>query len=552
MSERTFFIGSVGPLLYDDTDKAYEDSDMLSDDIVAPLQKALWGDVPETSTNLPVGGSSDSTVPGAVTGIVLIESGMGGITIGWDPPVDTPDVDNYSIYWSTTPTYIEGTTALVGTVPAPVSRFTHVYTHPLTTAFTCYYWVKAIDSSKNISVLAGPLTVVATTTYDDAISKVVNSLLDNPVENGVTFKLDKLKIGPGGTEAIAPVTVFTIGTINGLPAIAIKGDMFVDGSINARALTAGSIVGNQISASTSITLNTGGTLAVGASDVLLSSAVGGGGGRLQVWDRTAGGNNRSVFYRGALAHYNDISGETICQVPPRQIAMGYGAHDTIVEIDGEFPFVPTVTCSPSVVRLDTTGLTRAFIAHPGPVTQALDAGRYQFKMFALSCNMQTVFMVHNFSRVYSAFSYPTLPSVLWWPGSNAAQYQQMTTITGGIARLFVQIKYRSRTNSGYGIKGNFELQVGYLSGGSFVATDTATNAYESYADQDWRSVWILCTPVATGRQYAKVKFTPTAYIPSRYEGIGNRIEYYIANAVVYSDGWTASWASGSGSYIAYA
>ena len=361
-----------------------------------------------------------------------------------------------------------------------------------------------------------------------------------------------MKIGPGGTESIAPVTVFTIGTINGLPAIAIKGDMFVDGSINARALTAGSIVGNQISASTSITLNTGGTLAVGASDVLLSSAVGGGGGRLQVWDRTAGGNNRSVFYRGALAHYNDVSGDTICQVPPRQIAIGYGVHDTMVVIDGEFPFVPTVTCSPSVVRLDTTGLTRAFIAHPGPVTQASDAGRYQFKMYALSCNMQTVFMAHNFSRVYSVFSYPTLPSVLWWPGSAATQYQQMTTITGGIAKLFVQIKYRSKTNSGYGIKGNFELQVGYLNGGSFVVTDTATNAYESYADQDWRSVWILCTPAATGRKYAKVKFTPTAYIPSRYEGIGNRIEYYIANAVVYSDGWTASWASGSGSYIAYA
>lgn len=82
--------------------------------------------------------------------------------------------------------------------------------------------------------------------------------------------------------------------------------------------------------------------------------------------------------------------------------------------------------------------------------------------------------------------------------------------------------------------------------------DTATNAYESYADQDWRKVWILCTPTTTGKQYASVKFTPTAYITAMRRRDRNRINYYIANVVVYSHGWSASWASGNGSYIAYA
>lgn len=549
MSEKTFWVGSVGPLLYDDTDKSYEDSDMLQDDVVSPLQKALWAETPEVATNLPTGEGPDTVPPGAPSGLYLLSSGMGGITIGWVAPADS-DIDNYSIYWSTSSTYIEGTTALVGTVPAPATTFTHVYTHPLTTAFTCYYWVKALDKSKNVSIPAGPLTVAATTTYDDAINKTVNALADTPVANGVSFKTDKFTISPPGNEEITPTAIFTVGTINGNPSVAIRGDLFVTGSINGSVITANTITGNHINAASTITLNTGGILRIGNTDIELASDVSGGvgNGRIRVWDRTAGGNNRSLFWRGAFSHYNDVDGDTICQVPPRQMSMGYGEHGTMVEINGEFPFVPTVMCSPNLIRM-ADGIV---IAHPGPVTKTgVAAGRYQFKMYSFSSESSSIFMVHNFPRVSTTLSYPTLPATLWWPGSLPSQYQRLSTVYDGISRLFVQIMFRAKTNSGYGIRGNFQLQVGYVSGSGFVVTDTADNAYECYVDQEWRSVWILCTPSTTGRQYAKVKFTPSAYIPSRYEGIGNRLEYYISTAVVYEVGWDGTYYPCSGSYVAY-
>lgn len=553
MSEKTYWVGSVGPLLYDDTDKSYEDSDMVDGDIVSPMQKALWAETPEAATNLPTGEGPDTVPPGAPSGLYLLSSGMGGITIGWVAPVDA-DIDNYSIYWSTSSTYIEGTTALVGTVPAPATTFTHVYTHPLTTAFTCYYWVKALDKYKNVSIPAGPLTVAATTTYDDAINKTVNALANTPVDNGVSFKTDKFTISPPGSETIPPTAIFTVGTIDGNPSVAIRGDLFVTESINGSVITANTITGNHINAASTITLNTGGILRIGNTDIELASDVSGGvgNGRIRVWDRTAGGNNRSLFWRGAFSHYNDVDGGTICQVPPRQMSMGYGEHGTMVEINGEFPFVPTVMCSPSFIKMNTLDPIYAVIAHPGPVTKTgVDAGRYKFMMFSFSYSTDHVSMLHNFSRVYTTLSYPTLPADLWWPGPLSSQYQQMTTLSTGIAKLFVQIMFRAKTNSGYGIRGNFQLQVGYVKGG-FVVTDTADNAYECHVDQEWRSVWIMCKPSGTGKPYAKVKFTPTDWIPSRYEGIGNMIEYYISTAVVYTALWDDYYyGTGNGSYVAY-
>ena len=279
MSEKTFWVGSVGPLLYDDTDKSYEDSDMIDGDIVSPLQKALWAETPDVATNLPTGegsgSGSDTVPPGAPSGLYLLSSGMGGITIGWVAPADA-DIDNYSIYWSTSSTYIEGTTALIATVPAPATTCTHVYTHPLTTAFTCYYWVKALDKSKNVSIPAGPLTVAATTTYDDAINKTDNALADTPVDNGVSFKTDKFTISPPGNENITPTAIFTVGTINGNPSVAIRGDLFVTGSIDGSVITANTITGNHINATSTITLDTGGILRIGNTDIELASEVAGG------------------------------------------------------------------------------------------------------------------------------------------------------------------------------------------------------------------------------------------------------------------------------------
>lgn len=515
MSERTFFVGSVGPLLYDDTDKAYEDSDMLSDDIVAPLQKALWANIPETSTNLPTGGGStpDSTSPGSVSNLRLANSGLGGITIAWDAPVDTPDIDNYSVYWSTSSTYIEGTTALIGTVPAPVTQFTHVYNHPLTTAFTCYYWVKAIDSSKNFSTITGPLFVTATTTYDDAISKVVNSLLSNPVENGVAFKLDKLKIGPGGSEAIAPVTVFTIGTINGLPAIAIKGDMFVDGSVNARALTAGSIVGNLINATTTLTLSEGGTAAFGASgsnnepDIKILTATGSGQGKLIVYDGVSnpGYNSTTEFWRSCIAHYVATNQGTTFENPPRRMVTGYCKNGASVTLLGDFPHMPQLHVFP--VNVSTP--TAKFFAHPGTLIP-VSFGRWSFRMYCgiMGSSSHLVAANSDVSVSWSAFIGGT--------SLNSARVfcREDGTSNYAFTRCVVKVSVRAQSGAGNTPTGAL-VTLNVI--GRYTGALEQSNTTQIYADTDWRSYWsIIDAPSSKLYDSIRVVASFQATIPSRY------------------------------------
>lgn len=545
MSERTFFIGSVGPLLYDDADKAYEDSDMLEDDIVAPYQKALWGDVPETSTNLPLSGS-DSTSPGSVSNLRLVTSGLGGITIAWDAPVATPDIDNYSVYWATSSTYIEGTTALIGTVPAPVTQFTHVYNHPLTTAFTCYYWVKAIDSSKNTSVLAGPLTVVATTTYDDAISKVVNSLIDTPVANGVTFKLDKLKIGPGGTEQVAPVTVFTIGTINGLPAIAIKGDMFVDGSVNARALTAGSIVGNLINATTTLTLSEGGTAAFGASgsnnepDIKILTTTGSGQGKLIVYDGLSnpGYNSTTEFWRSTIAHYVSTNQGTTFENPPRRLVTGFCKHRASVNIPGYFPHMPQVVVFPSFAW----GATGKLTCHPGPLNP-IAFGQWSFTMYCSMSGTNTQNRAPNaeIEVPYSSFiSTPITSSRIYCKEDGTSSYSY--------TRIAVRIMVRAQSGAGNNPTGSIMTinLYGRKSNGVEVAYTT-----QVYADTDHRSYWLMVDSPDLLFDSIRVVATHSSTLPSRYRwpiGTGQaslRVEMMISYPTI------PAATNEVGSYIAY-
>lgn len=434
MTEKTFFLGSVGPLYFDDSEKAYSDTDMIDGDTVAPLQRAVWSD-----------------------GAIEVEGG-GGLSAD----------------------------------------------------------------------------------YTGALDKMVAALANTPAANGVSFKTDKFTISPPGTETISPTPIFVVTTRDGNAAIGMNADLIVNGSI----------LGNKIGAAAEITLNTGGKLAVGANDVLITSLAGGGGGRLSVWDRTAGGNNRSVFYRGAFAHYNDVDGETICQVPPRQIGAGYGSDGADIEINGEYPFVPTVMCYSVLVKPSVGDCLS--VCHPGPVEKTnLDAGRYKFKMYAFTTNAKGIQVINNPGRVFTTYAYPSLPGYLWAPSSSTSDAYTATTDSGGVAKLFVQIMYRCKTNSGYGIRGNFELQVGLLSG-TFTTNTTAYNQYESYADQDWRSVWLFATLSTTGQKHYKIRFTPNDFIPSRYEGIGGRLEYYVSTAVAYNQSWSSNYIQGAGGYIAYA
>lgn len=496
------------------------------------------------------GGTSDSIPPGSASGLTLISSGMGGVEIGWTAPADT-DIDQYIIYGDVINSFNADTTPVQGVAAAPSARFMHKWTHPLSSAYTWYYWLVVVDKSGNKSPAVGPLTVNASSSYDRAIEKIVSSILDNE-NSDIAFKTDKIKIAPQDGATAGTVYPFGIGTIDGVTAVCLRGDLFVDGSINGKVITAGSIYGDRINAVSAITLSSGGTLTIGNDDVVLSSTAGGGSGdgRITVKDQTAGGTNRSLFWRGAFSHYNYTDSDTICQVPPRQMATGYANDGQTIEINGEYPFVPSVIAFPMFMKPQVADCMH--IAHPGPVTKTgYDAGRYQFRMYAFAVTAKAIYVSQPQARVYATYSYPSLPGTLWAPSSAASSYYTATSDSNGVAKLFVRIMYRAKTNSSYGIRGNFTLHVGYTSGGDFVATDTEVNAYESYADQDWRSVWILVTPASTGRRFYKVSFQPNNFIPSRYEGIGSRIEYYVDIAITYNQSWNTGYIAGAGGYVAH-
>lgn len=61
-----------------------------------------------------------------------------------------------------------------------------------------------------------------------------------------TFRADKFQIQLPGYSGSAPIAVFTVGTINGAPAAGLGGNMFLDGTLNARAIEAGTITAAKI------------------------------------------------------------------------------------------------------------------------------------------------------------------------------------------------------------------------------------------------------------------------------------------------------------------
>ena len=546
MTEKLFWLGSVGPLLYDDSEKSYEDSDMLSDDVVAPLQKALWAETPESSTNLPLSGDADSVSPGAVSGLTLISSGLGGIVIGWTPPADV-DVDNYYIYWSTASTYIEGTTALVGTVPAPSTTFTHTYTHPLTTAFTCYYWVKASDKAKNVSIITGPLMVVATTTYDDAITKVVNALANTPSTGGVSFKTNKFTISPPGSETISPTAVFTVGTVNGLPSIAIRGDLFVDGSVNARALTAGSIVGSLINATTTLSLSEGGLASFGSSgsnnepDVKIVTNTGSGQGKLIIYDgvSNAGYNSTTEMWRSCIAHYVSTNQGTTFENPPRRIVTGFCKNRSSVIIPGTFPHMPQVVCFPSYVY----GATGKITCHPGPLNP-IAFGQWSFTMYASVAGSNTHNRAPN-TEVEVPYSYFISGTAL---SSGRIYCREDDTSSYSFTRIAIRITVRAQSGSGANPTGSIMsvTATGRKSDGS-----SATYTTSVYADTDHRSYWLMVDTPDLLMDSIVVTATHSSTIPSRYRWPSGTGKASLRVEVMTSYPTTPAATNEVGSYIAY-
>jgi hypothetical protein len=65
-----------------------------------------------------------------------------------------------------------------------------------------------------------------------------------------TFVQDKFQIAAPGVGGGAAVPIFTVANVNSVPKIAIRGDMYADGTIFARSIVAGDITAVQIAAGT--------------------------------------------------------------------------------------------------------------------------------------------------------------------------------------------------------------------------------------------------------------------------------------------------------------
>jgi hypothetical protein len=71
-----------------------------------------------------------------------------------------------------------------------------------------------------------------------------------PGISSTIFTTDKFQVAAPGTAGGSPVPIFTVANVGGLPKVAIRGDMYVDGTIAGRAIVTGSITATQIAANT--------------------------------------------------------------------------------------------------------------------------------------------------------------------------------------------------------------------------------------------------------------------------------------------------------------
>ena len=69
-----------------------------------------------------------------------------------------------------------------------------------------------------------------------------------PGVSATTFTTDKFLVASPGVGGGSPVPIFTVANVGGSPKVAIRGDMYVDGSINGAAVVTGSLTATQIAA----------------------------------------------------------------------------------------------------------------------------------------------------------------------------------------------------------------------------------------------------------------------------------------------------------------
>lgn len=470
--------------------------------------------VDEKISSLPASGAvfiPDITPPASASGLTLLSSGMGGVEIGWTKPADV-DVLSYRVYGDVINSFNIASTALQGTVVAPATKFMHKWTHPLSTAYTWYYWVVVEDKNGNLSAPIGPLTVNATSTYDNALSNLVQAIADN-TSGKVTFLGDRLKIAPPSGTVATTIQPFYVGTIDGVTAVALKGDLFVDGSVNAKCITAGSIYGDKINAISAISLSEGGTLRLGDSgsgqpDVEIITKVGTatvGQSRIIVRDGISnpGYNSTTEMWRGTTAHYINTNQGTTFENPPRRMVTGFCKNRSSVTIPGYFPHMPQVVCFPSYIY----GATGKITCHPSAINN-IGLGQWSFTMYASVAGSNTHNRAPNTEAEspYSVFTGSALNIARTYCMEDGSSAYNFTRIIG---------RYMVRAQSGAGDNptGSQINVTVYGRKSNGVETSTSNTVY---ADTDHRSYWFILDTPDLLMDSIRIVATHTGTIPSRY------------------------------------
>ena len=139
--------------------------------------------------------------------------------------------------------------------------------------------------------------------------------------SAATFLVDKFQIASPGVSGGTPVPIFTVGNVSGSPKIAIRGDMFIDGTITASMIAAGAITAVKIAAGT-ITAN---EIAAGAITAIKIAA-----GAITAEKIAAGSITTNEIAVGGVDLLNIIANAVTQQSTASAAATGAGNHGTLV------------------------------------------------------------------------------------------------------------------------------------------------------------------------------------------------------------------------------
>lgn len=148
---------------------------------------------------------------------------------------------------------IGGSFSTVNTISTAFATLNSAYSSFANTATATWGSVSAFvtQSASAISTLNGYAAAQYSVTLDvNGYASGFNLVNGGPGFSTFTIKADKFQIQLPGYNGSAPVPVFTTGTLSGSAAIGISANVFLDGTLTARAIAAGTITAVQIAANT--------------------------------------------------------------------------------------------------------------------------------------------------------------------------------------------------------------------------------------------------------------------------------------------------------------